>query len=145
MPWYEYSALHGGQPWPLVEIRLWRGDRSVRVIAFVDSGADFSVFDIRIADALELDPGDAQTVDNLGATGSSVRTYHWPDALLEIQFESERIPFQGSFAPFPPGSEPLSLLGRRDFFQRFIVQFWDAAELMNVDLSPDFPRPPISG
>jgi hypothetical protein len=36
-------------------------------------------------------------------------------------------------------------MGRRDFFQRFIVQFWDAAELMNIDLSPDFPRPAVSG
>lgn len=145
MPWYDYSAQNGGQPRPIVEVRLVRGNRSVRVTALVDSGADFSVFDVKVADALGLDRGDAHLVDNLGASGSSVPTYRWPDAALTIQFEAEHIPFQGSFATFPPGSEPLSLLGRRDFCPWFIVQFWDAAELMHIDLSPDFPRPAVSG
>jgi hypothetical protein len=144
MPWYEYSAQTGGQPRPLAEIRLRRGDRNVRVVGFVDSGADFSVFDITIADTLGLDRSDAQLVENVGPGASSVPTYRWPDARLEIQFEGERFPFTGSFVPFPPGAEPLNLLGRRDFFRRFIVQFWDAAEMMNIDLSPDFPRPPLS-
>ncbi len=34
----------------------------------------------------------------------------------------------------------MNLLGRADFFARHIVQFWDAAELFNIDISPDFPN-----
>jgi hypothetical protein len=30
-------------------------------------------------------------------------------------------------------------MGRRDFFANFIVQFWDARKLMNIDLPPDHP------
>ena len=145
MPWYEYSAHNSGQPRPLAEILLWHASRNVRLIGLVDSGADFSVFDIAIADTLGLDRSAAQLIDNVGPGASSVPTYRGTDALLEIEFEAERFPFAGSFAMFPPGSEPLNLLGRRDFFQRFTVQFWEAAELMNIDLSPDFPRPPLSG
>jgi hypothetical protein len=110
----------------------------------VDSGADFSLFDVKYADALGLDRAIADIGEVVGAGGSALQTYRW-SVPLEIQFETERIPFRGSFAAFPPGSDLLDLLGRRDFFQRFIVQFWDAAELLNIDLSPDFPRPAVSG
>ncbi|MGH8908085.1 MAG: hypothetical protein ACRD0K_16615 [Egibacteraceae bacterium] len=30
-------------------------------------------------------------------------------------------------------------LNPKDFFQRFVVQFWDTAQLLNIDLSPNFP------
>ena len=129
---------------PLAEVRLWHRDRSVRVIALVDSGADYSLLDVKYADALGLDRGAAAVDEAIGAAGSSFPTYRWPAAPLAVQFQIERFPFLGSFAAFPPVSDLLNLLGRRDFFQRFIVQFWDAAELMNIDLSPDFPRPPLS-
>ena len=66
MPWYEYSAQDGGQPRPIAAIRLRRGDRSVRLTALVDSGADFSLFDVTVADALGLDRRNAQLVENLG-------------------------------------------------------------------------------
>jgi hypothetical protein len=58
---------------------------------------------------------------------------------LEIQFGRGRFPFGGVFVEFPPTADPVNLLGRRDFFQRYIIQFWDAAELMNIDTSPDYP------
>ena len=61
MPWYEYSALAGATPRPLVEVRLWHGSHSVRLIALVDSGADCSLFDASYADILGLDRGHART------------------------------------------------------------------------------------
>jgi hypothetical protein len=145
MPWYEYSARRGGRALPLAAVRLWHEARSARIIALVDSGADFSLFDITYADELGLDRNEAAVGESIGASGVPIRTYRWPTLRLELQFETERIPFLGAFADFALTSEPLNLLGRRDFFERFVVQFWDAAELMNIDLSPDFPRPPLSG
>jgi hypothetical protein len=144
MPWYEYSPGGGGPSLPLVEIRLWLAGRSVRLVALVDSGADASLFDIDAADRLGLDRGIAAIASSIGASGVEFPTYRWPTLPLEIEFGSERFPFQGSFVEFPPGSDGVSLLGRADFFQKFIVQFWDAAGLMNIDLSPDFPRPAVS-
>lgn len=139
MPWYDYSAPGHGNPLPLAEVRLWHNQRSARLIALVDSGADFSLIDVRIAETLGLDRRIADVGEAVGAGGAMLRTYRWSSD-LEIQFEAERIPFRGSFAAFPPGSDLLNLLGRRDFFQRFIVQFWDATEMINIDVSPDFPR-----
>jgi hypothetical protein len=139
MPWYEYSARRDGPPLPLAAVRLWHGMLSARVVALVDSGADFSLFHITYADELGLNRDEAEIGESTGASGASFRTYRWPDAHLELEFENERFPFLGAFADFAPTSEPSNLLGRRDFFQRYIVQFWDAAELMSIDLSPDFP------
>jgi len=139
VPWYEYSVTPGGLK-PYVEVRLWHGTQSVRLLALVDSGADTSLLDASYADALGLDRAQATTIDAVVATGGATQVLGWPTLPLELQFENERFPFQGAFADFPPGSDPENLMGRRDFFERFIVQFWDAQSLMCIDLSPDLAR-----
>jgi hypothetical protein len=139
MPWYEYSRHGADPPLPLVEIQLRLGDRGIRLVALLDSGADVSLLDIRHAEALGLDRRNAVSEESVGADGSTFATYLWPDAQFLIEFEGERVPFRGSFTEFPPGSDTDNLLGRGDFFRRFIVQLWDAAGPMNIDLSPDFP------
>ena len=58
----------------------------------------------------------------------------------ELQFGSDRFPFEGAFFDFAAGSDSQNLMGRRDFFSRYIIQFWDSQSLMNIDLSPDFPQ-----
>lgn len=139
MPWYEYSVTPQG-PKPLVSVVLWHGTRRIRVLALVDSGADASAMDASYADVLGLDRSDATIDSATVASGGIVNCLRWPNAPLEIQFGRDRFPFGGFFLEFPPTADPVNLLGRRDFFQRYIVQFWDAAELMNIDTSPDYPR-----
>lgn len=140
MPWFEYVPQRGRQPQPIVQVQLWHGDQSIHVEALVDSGAQYSLLDMAIAEALGLERRSAGVRESIGATGTSFPSFHWPDARLEFEFLGERIPFRGAFAPFQTADDQLNLLGRADFFQRFIIQFWDAAELMNIDVSPDFPR-----
>jgi hypothetical protein len=41
----------------------------------------------------------------------------------------------------PQNAVSINLLGRRDFFQRYIIQFWHAADMMNIDMSPDYSQP----
>lgn len=144
MPWYEYTTEGDGLPLPLLQVRLWFGDRNVRLFALVDSGADSSLLDLKYADALGLDRHNVVVEESVGASGTPFQTFRWPATALDLQFEQERFPFHGSFIAFPPGADTINLLGREDFFQRFVVQFWDTARLMNVDLSPDFPRSPRS-
>jgi hypothetical protein len=144
MPWYEYSPRRAGPALPLVEVRLRHGARSVRLIALVDSGADSSLVDSDVADRLGLDRRAALARQSIGASGEAFQTYQWPAASLEFEFAGERFPFRGSFVQFPPNSDGVNLLGRADFFQKFIIQFWDAVGLMNIDLSPHFPRGPLS-
>jgi hypothetical protein len=141
MPWYAYSVV-GGYPQPIVEVWLRYGGRSVPLLALVDSGADVSLLDVSLADMLGLDRATAVIQSSIGASGVAFATLEWPAASIEFEFDGVRFPFRGSFVDFPADADGMNLLGRGDFFQRFIVQFWDAAELMNIDLSPDFPHPP---
>jgi len=138
VPWYEYSVTPAGAK-PLVAVRLWHGSRQVRLVALVDSGADASLLDIGYADLLGLDRSEATQVPATVASGDDTIVFKWPDGRLELQFENRRFPFEGAFIEFGPNADGENLMGRRDFFAQYIVQFWDAQGLMNIDLSPDHP------
>ena len=97
------------------------------------------MLNIEYADLLGLDRATALQTQARVASGDDVTVQKWPDGLLEIQFGSHRFPFLGHFIEFPAGGDGDNLLGRKDFFANFIVQFWDAKKLMNIDLSPDYP------
>ena len=87
---------------------------------------------------LGLSTAEGQRTRAVGAGGAAVDCLSWPG--LELEFEQDRFPFAGRFVDLPASTPRMNLLGRRDFFQRYIVQFWDAADLFGIDLSPDFPR-----
>jgi hypothetical protein len=140
VPWYGYSVTPAGGK-PFVQVRLWHGARQVELLALVDSGADMSALDAGYADLLGLDRADAVADAFTTAGGGTATCLSWPNAPLEMQFERDRFPFAGVFVEFGPDADPINLLGRKDFFERYIIQFWDAAELMNIDTSPDYPRP----
>jgi hypothetical protein len=140
VPWYDYSVTAQGRK-PFVTVHLWHGAQRVQLLALVDSGADASAMDVSYADLLGLDRAHAVDIEVTAAGGGTVRCLQWPHAPLEIQFERDRFPFNGVFVEFPTDADPVNLLGRRDFFQRYIIQFWDANEMMNIDTSPDYPRP----
>jgi hypothetical protein len=100
------------------------------------------LLDVSYADAVGLDRADAQEIQSVTASGDEMKCLRWPGTPLELQFETHRFPFRGAFAEFPADADGTNLLGRRDFFDMFIVQFWNAAEMVSIDLSPDFAKPP---
>jgi hypothetical protein len=112
----------------------------VQLVALVDSGADASLLDIGYADLLGLDRGEAKQVQAVVASGDEIAVFQWPPGLLELQFENRRFPFEGSFVEFAANTDGENLMGRKDFFAQYIVQFWDRKGLMNIDLSPDHPQ-----
>lgn len=138
MPWFEYSPTPSG-PKPLVRVTLLCGAFRVRLIALVDSGADVSLLDAGYADLLGLKRQDAQVIKAVAATGAQLDCLRWSDAKIEIQFGNRRFPFRGAFADFSDQADGENLLGRADFFQFYIVEFWESARLMNIDLSPTLP------
>ena len=140
MPWYEYSKDATGTPQPLVEVSLWHGSKRIRIIGQIDSGADSSTFDVTIAEALGLSRVGAVLDSCVLADGSKSPTWSWPSADLQIQFRSDRFPFRGDFVEFAPDADPTNLLGREDFFQGYIIQFWDKESIFNIDSSPDSTR-----
>jgi hypothetical protein len=86
---------------------------------------------------------DAQVITATAASGAQIDCLRWPNTNIELQFANQRVAFRGAFADFSVQADGENLLGRTDFFQSFIVQFWESAQLMNVDLSPDFSSPVI--
>lgn len=143
MPWYEYSSLAGEKPRPLVEVLLWHGAQRIRLVALVDSGADSSLLDLDVGLAVGLDPADAVRGKAVTAGGGTMEVLSWPNAGLELQFERDRFPFKGEFARFAAGDDGVSLLGRSDFFDRYVVGFWEADGILNIDSSPYRAHPPI--
>ena len=143
MPWYRYSSVSGLSPQPYVRFRLWRGPNRVEIAALVDSGADTSILDAGYAEFLGLDRAEAETEGAVTASGQVITYRRWPAADLEIDFAGRRFPYNGGFIDFPADSDPTNLLGRSDFFQQYIIQFWEAARLMSIDLAPQFSYPPI--
>jgi hypothetical protein len=143
MPWYEYSSLGGKKPLPVVEVLLWHGSRRIRLAALVDSGADSSLLDLEVALAVGLDEAKAVKGSAITAGGGAMEVLSWPKARLELQFEGDRFPFKGEFARFVTGNDGVSLLGRSDFFDRYVVSFWEADGILNIDSSPYRAHPPI--
>ena len=137
MPWYQYSATPSGLK-PLVAVRLVHGNRQVQLVATVDSGASSSLLDIGYADLVGLDRGQASEEVAILANGDPTSVFKYSEGILELQFENRRFPFRGTFKEFEPDSEFENLMGRSDFFANYIIQFWDARNLMNIDLSPDY-------
>lgn len=134
MPWFRYARTTEG-PRPLVVVRLWRGSASTPVRALVDSGADSCLFDLQHAELIGLDRRYAEKESAITASGGDLATWKWPLESFELEFAGRRFPFRGAFADLAPRGG-LDLLGRRDFFAPFIIQLWDAEEMMNIDLSP---------
>jgi hypothetical protein len=121
-----------------LRVRLWKGVQKISLVAVVDSGADSSLLDVSYADLLGLDRKKARKHKATGATGSPITCYHWPKEYLELEFRNKFFPFKGAFADFEAGVDGENLLGRADFFSQYIVEFWDAAQLMNIYLYPPF-------
>jgi hypothetical protein len=99
--------------------------------------------DASYAQVLGLNIADAQVSTSGVAGGGTIQCLQWPKAPIEIQLGHHHFRFAGDFAIFPPGTDGDNLLGRSDFFQQYVVQFWEWAGLMNIDRAPQLARPPI--
>jgi hypothetical protein len=55
---------------------------------------------------------------------------------IELQFANQRFPFMRAFADYSVQADGENLLGRADFFQSFIVQFLESAQLMRIPDNP---------
>lgn len=143
MAWYEYTDVGMGIHRPLVGVRLRRGDASLLVPALVDSGADQSVFDLALAQALGLDAAAAVGVGVSTADGRAATMLRWPDASLALEFAGHEVPFEGQFVHAQSGGDFINLLGREDFFTGLIIQFWNDRRRFNLDSSPDWPQDPL--
>lgn len=103
--------------YPIVPIILRYRDKFVLTDALVDSGANTSVFHAKIADRLNLDFKKGGKI-YLGGVGGRILAYLQK---LNIQIQSINFICKIAFTEEMPVS--LNILGRDNFFKKFIVSF----------------------
>ena len=105
----------GGSLKPALDVVAICGDQRLATRAIVDSGADFSVFDIQIADHLGI-PIDRSAGLTVRGVGGQAVVY---PGHLDIELRRHQLNLNVFFAT----NLPINLLGRDDFFHHFVVQF----------------------
>ncbi len=64
-------------PWisrPILPVRLFNGGNHLDFLALVDSGADYSLFNVEIATALGIDLSSARSFKTFGIGGNAIET-----------------------------------------------------------------------
>lgn len=96
--------------------------------ALIDSGADLSIFDLRIANSLGLDLSLATTV-SLGGIGKGNLRVLIVNVTLQIRGleKKVRIPLGLVVSPTTP-----NLLGQEGFFDNFVIKFDRAHDIIEI-------------
>lgn len=100
---------------PIIPVSLKYRDQSLRYEALIDSGADFNIFPLEIAEKLEVRLKDANKITFEGIGGNIVEGVK-ADVVLGLG--SHSISTKVVFAPVGNG-----VLGQYGFFDLFIVNF----------------------
>lgn len=110
-----YTRL-GDHTLPLIPVTLFKKDGLPLqpLLALVDSGASISLFDAQIADVLGISRTEGAKEQVQGIIGA-VEVY-----IHEVHCLIKRYPFPCRIA-FAQNFGELQILGRLDFFERFIV------------------------
>jgi len=111
------------QPWisrPLIPVRLLNGEKQIRLLALVDSGADSSLFHASIARELGLDLRSGREQTYHGISGGNGITAFVHSIEMQIQGAPEVVKLQAAFTE----SEGVgAILGQSDFFDFYHIRF----------------------
>jgi len=122
-----YREIEPGKFGPVVDIRLKGPTRFFHFEAFVDSGADFSIFDIHSAQIIGLHYQDGEKIPVTVGDGDRIVVYRHQ---LPVWFAGSRFIAPVCFSP-DLGSG-FNLMGRAGFFERFRICFHEHAKLISV-------------
>ena len=100
---------------PIIPISLRNNNESLRYEALIDSGADFNILPIEIADKLRMHLKTSHKISFTGIGGNTVNGFK-ADIVLEIG--KEKVQTKTVFAPVGNG-----ILGQYGFFDNFAVKF----------------------
>ena len=117
----------GKQFFPVVDIELMPGKKSLTVKALVDSGASFSIFRIEIAEYLgvEIEKGELIPLEGIG--GRILGYMHKiPVKILDKTFPCKFV-FSREF------TVSFNLLGRDNFFSPFTISFTEKLQKVTVE------------
>jgi len=113
---FPYIRLRG-QSYPIVPVTLSHKDREIRTEALVDSGASLSTFHGDLASALGLTLEAGERIYLQGIGGRALGYIHRVQLKIGVISFPCRIVFSNELIT------SVNLLGRADFFERFLVSF----------------------
>src|SRR5438105_14638932 len=89
------------------------------ILALVDSGADFSIFDAELSYLLDIDLTKLKTIDLAGINGKAEGYVAHMEIGIEDRFISIPLVFSFDFSPQGFGG----IVGQLGFFDSFLVEF----------------------
>ncbi len=104
---------------PVIEIEVFGKDDSKKFDALIDSGADLSLFNLEIAEALGIDLTNAKSANFTGISGN-VNGYRVDKAKIKVDGFSEVIEIPACFVDSPSVG---ILLGQDGFFDLHRIKF----------------------
>lgn len=113
--------VHKGIACPIIPIEIG----GIRMDAYVDSGAFYSIFSIKEADALAIDYQRGKQSSAIVGDGTLIPVFYH---ILTVKIGTLSFPATIGFSPRL--NVGFNLLGRKDIFERFIVIFNDVKKVM---------------
>ncbi len=128
MSWhtFEYLTLRG-RHYPLIPIRIYHGESSIRTYALVDSGSTLSVFRAEIADSLGVSIEKGERMVLQSANAPLVVYVHKLRAELNGESFQLRVAFSEDLLT------SFNMLGREGFFERFRVIFSERERVLTIE------------
>lgn len=117
---FSYIKAH-----PLIEVSLLGPKDKIKMLALVDSGADYSLFSLEVAEKLGIEIEKGKKVSLEGVKGEPFPGYchKVPIKVGDLSFDCKIV-----FAKVK-----VSLLGRDDFFLPFLITFNEKFQKVLID------------
>lgn len=114
--------IHKGIACPIIPVEI----RRVRIDAYVDSGAYFSIFSTQEAEALGIQYRKGKPASAIVGDGNLIPVFYH---ILTIKIGNISFPATIGFSPRL--GVGFNLLGRKDIFEQFIVIFDDVKKIVS--------------
>ena len=114
--------VHKGIACPIIPIEI----AGVKIDAYVDSGAFFSIFSTKEAEALGIEYQEGKLASAIVGDGNIIPVFYH---ILNIKIGN--IPFPATIGFSTRLGVGFNLLGRKDIFERFVVIFDDTKKTVS--------------
>lgn len=124
---YPYQEIEPGKVAPIIDIRLFGRGRLYRFEAYVDSGADYSLFEEQVARLIGIKLKEGREIPLTVGDGDRMKAYLHR---IPVLFSGEKF-----FAPICFSSQlgsGFNLLGRAGFFRKFRICFHEREGFLSV-------------
>jgi hypothetical protein len=115
---------------PMLDVILWNGARNVSMLGLLDSGADGILVNKSIAKVFDVDVKKLPMLPSMGINGTPTKTWKY-----ELEVEVPNLPnskrkMEIRFIDSPSVG---ILLGRKDFFDSYMIKFEGYALMFEID------------